>query len=66
MNYSFSLICQAGTGILLSNKEVLKYLLDGTVKSVPEGFFDEEKDSGKDLDSSVSHLSMLSRFYAYL
>ncbi|XP_064999501.1 uncharacterized protein LOC135633674 [Musa acuminata AAA Group] len=48
---------QAGTGILLSNKEVLKYLLDGTVKSVPEGFFDEEKDSGKDLDSSVSHLS---------
>ncbi|XP_074557945.1 uncharacterized protein LOC141813853 [Curcuma longa] len=45
---------QASMGTLLSKKEVLKYLLDGTVKSGLDGLFDEDKDLEKELDDRVS------------
>ncbi|KAG6520260.1 hypothetical protein ZIOFF_017298 [Zingiber officinale] len=44
----------ASMGTLLSKKEVLKYLLDGTVKSGLDGLFDEDKDLEKELDNRVS------------
>lgn len=46
-------------GTLLSKKEVLKYLLDGTVKSGLDGLFDEDKDLEKELDNRVSFPGLL-------
>lgn len=51
--------CQAGIGTLLSKKEVLKHLLEGTVDSLADNFF-EEKDGENDVDNGISSTSMQS------
>lgn len=45
-------------GTLLSKKEVLEYLLDGTMKSGLDGLFDEDKDLEKELNNRVSFPGM--------
>lgn len=60
LDVNMRLTYQGGAGTLQTKKDVLKYLLDGTVKSVPEGIFDVENESGKDLDSSISYQGVLS------
>lgn len=50
---------QANMGTLLSKKEVLEYLLDGTMKSGLDDLFDEDKDLEKVLNNRVSSPGML-------
>ncbi|XP_020084647.1 tetratricopeptide repeat protein 4 homolog [Ananas comosus] len=49
---------QAGIGTLLSKKEVLKHLLEGTVDSLAGNFF-EEKDAENDVDNGISSTSSI-------
>ncbi|KAG1333907.1 tetratricopeptide repeat protein 4 [Cocos nucifera] len=48
---------QAGSGTLMSKREVLKYLLEGTVDSSAEVLGDEAKDNEQNLDNSVASMS---------
>lgn len=51
---AIELYYQAHSGILLSRKKILQYLLEGSVASLAEGISDEGKDEEQQLSTSLS------------
>lgn len=49
----------------MSKREVLKYLLEGTVDSSAEVLGDEAKDDEQNLDNSVASMSMFFHFSSF-
>ncbi|XP_008789930.2 tetratricopeptide repeat protein 4 homolog isoform X1 [Phoenix dactylifera] len=54
---AIELYYQAGSGTLMSKREVLKYLLEGTVDSTTDVLGDEAKDDEQNSDNSVASMS---------